>query len=234
MPRIQLEPAYILHTRAYRESSLLLEILTRDHGRQALVARGAKGPRSRWRSILQPFRPLLVSWTARGELGTLTAADQVAAPPPLQAQALYCGMYLNEILVRLLHRSDPHAEVFEKYRNALAQLAAGQPPQPLLRVFEKQLLEAIGFGLQLAHVHGSRRPVSKDSWYEYLPGKGAVEKKRTPAMEHRLVSGRALLALQAESLQAEDLPELKRMLRRVMRYHLGDKPLASLALFTTP
>ena len=234
MPRIQLEPAYILHTRAYRESSLLLETLTRDQGRQALVARGAKRPKSRWRSILQPFRPLLISWTSRSELGTLTAADQVAAPPPLQAEALYCGMYLNEILVRLLHRSDPHAEVFEKYRDALAQLAASKPPQPLLRVFEKQLLESIGFGLQLTQVAGSALPVHKDHWYEYLPEKGAVEKKWTPAMEQRLVSGRALLALQSESLQPEDLPELKRMLRRIMRHHLGEKPLASLALFTAP
>jgi DNA repair protein RecO (recombination protein O) len=234
MPRIQLEPAYILHARAYRESSLLLEALTRDHGRQGLVARGAKRPKSRWRGILQPFRPLLISWSSRSDLGTLIAADQVAAPPTLEAQSLYCGMYLNEILVRLLHRSDPHAEVFEKYRDVLARLATGETPQPVLRIFEKQLLESIGFGLQLDHVHESSVQIRTDGWYEYLPEGGAVEKKRTPANEQRLVSGRALLALRSESLQSEDLPELKRMMRRVMRYHLGEKPLASQALFGSP
>ena len=123
MPRVLQQPAYVLHARAYRENSLLLETLTREHGRAAMVARGAKGAKSKWRNLLQPFRPLLVSWSGRGELGTLTGADQVAAPPRLHGEALYCGLYLNELLIRLLHRGDPHPEVFERYRAALSELA---------------------------------------------------------------------------------------------------------------
>ena len=114
MVRIQQQPAYVLHPRAYRETSLILEVLSRDHGRVAMVARGAKRPKSKWRNLLQPFRPLLISWSARGELGTLTSAEQVAAPPSLAGEALFCGMYVNELLTRLLHRGDPHAEVFER------------------------------------------------------------------------------------------------------------------------
>ncbi len=139
MARILLEPAYVLHSRSFRETSLIVEAFTREHGRVAVVARGAKSARSRWRNILQPFRPLLISWNQKSDLGTLTAADQVASPPALQGQSLYCGLYLNELLMRLLHRGDPHAEVFERYRHVLSELASEAPPQPLLRVFEKHL-----------------------------------------------------------------------------------------------
>ena len=103
MARIQMEPAYILHSRSFRETSLIVEAFTREYGRVAVVARGAKSARSRWRNVLQPFRPLLLSWNLKGDLGTLTAADQVASPPALQGQSLFCGLYLNELLMRLLH-----------------------------------------------------------------------------------------------------------------------------------
>jgi DNA repair protein RecO (recombination protein O) len=106
--RISLQPAYILHSRPYRESSLLLEAMGREHGRIGLVARGARGARSRWKNMLQPFRPLLLSWTQRGELGTLTGADQVASPPALAGESLFCGLYANELMIRFLQRSDPH------------------------------------------------------------------------------------------------------------------------------
>ena len=141
MARILLQPAYVLHSRSFRETSLIVEAFTREHGRVAVVARGVKSPKSRWRNALQPFRPLLLSWNQKSDLGTLTAADQVASPPALQGQALYCGLYLNELLMRLLHRGDPHAEVFERYRQVLAELASGVSPQPVLRIFEKHLLE---------------------------------------------------------------------------------------------
>ena len=155
--RFSLEPAYILHSRQYRESSLLLEALSREHGRVGLVARGARGAKSRWRNMLQPFRPLLLSWTQRGELGTLTGADQVASPPALVGESLFCGLYANELMVRFLYRSDPHSGLFDVYRHLLTQLAAEKPAQPLLRVFEKQLLQSAGFGMQLDHEHGSDR-----------------------------------------------------------------------------
>ena len=130
--RFSLEQAYILHSRQYRESSLLLEALSRVHGRVGLFARGARGAKSHWRNILQPVRPLLLSWTQRGELGTLTGADQVASPPALVGESLFCGLYANELMVRFLYRSDPHPGLFDFSRHLLTQLAPGKPSQPFL------------------------------------------------------------------------------------------------------
>lgn len=230
MARILEQPAYVLHARAYRETSLIVEMLTRDHGRMAVVARGAKGARSRWRNVLQPFRPLLIGWSARSDLGTLTAAEQVAAPPALHGEALYCGIYLNELLIRLLHRGDPHPEVFERYRDVLAELASAAPPQPVLRIFEKHLLDAIGYGLMLDHEADGETPLREDAWYEYRPDRGprrVAEGNR----ERGALPGRALLALKAEQLEDEFMPDLRSLMRRVIGYHLGDRPLASQALF---
>lgn len=229
MSRMQLEPAYVLHSRSFRETSLIVEAFTREYGRIAVVARGAKSPRSRWRNVLQPFRPLLISWNQKTELGTLTAVDQVASPPALQGQALFCGMYLNELLMRLLHRGDPHNEVFERYRQALAELSADSPAQPVLRVFEKHLLEAIGYAMLLDREYGNGTEIDPQNWYLYQPDRG-------PALHSGpgkgRISGAALLALHTENLHADFLPELRMLMRTVIGYHLGGKPLASLSLFS--
>ena len=229
MVRIQLEPAYVLHSRPFRETSLIVEAFSREHGRIAVVARGAKSARSRWRNVLQPFRPLLLSWNQKSDLGTLTAADQVASPPPLQGQSLYCGMYLNELLMRLLHRGDPHVEVFERYRQVLSELAMEIPPQPILRVFEKHLLEAIGYAMLLDKEHSSGAEIQPQNWYDYKPDRGPL---RCAGAGKGRVSGAALLALHTEDLAEENLPELRMLMRAVIGYHLGGKPLASLSLFS--
>ena len=229
MSRTQLEPAYVLHSRSFRETSLIVEAFTREHGRVALVARGAKSPRSRWKNVLQPFRPLLISWSQKSELGTLTAADQVASPPVLQGQSLYCGLYVNELLMRLLHRGDPHEEVFERYRQALSELAAEESPQPLLRVFEKHLLDAIGYAMLLDREYGSGTDIQPLNWYEYKPDRGPV---LSAGPGNGRVSGAVLLALHTENLQLEFLPDLRKLMRSVIGYHLGGKPLASLSLFS--
>jgi len=195
----------------------------------AVVARGAKSPRSRWRNVLQPFRPLLLSWNQKTDLGTLTAADQVASPPALHGQALYCGIYLNELLMRLLHRGDPHAEIFERYRHILIELASELPPQPLLRLFEKRLLEAIGYAMLLDREYRTGTGIQPHEWYEYKPDRG-------PALcsgpGKGRVSGHSLLALHTEELQKDYLPELRMLMRSVISYHLGGKPLASQSLFS--
>ena len=210
--------------------SALLEAFTRNHGRIGLVARGARGSRSRWRNVLQPFRPLLMSWTQRGELGTLTEADQVASPPPVSGEALFCGLYANELLMRFLQRSDPHPELFDRYRELLGVLAGGTAPQAPLRLFEKQLLEAAGFGLQLTREHGSERPIEAGGWYQYVPESGPV--RREPGKgDDALVSGAALLALQSGEVDAGHQRELKRMMRRLIAHYLGDRPLKSQSLY---
>jgi DNA repair protein RecO (recombination protein O) len=229
MGRIQLEPAYILHSRPFRETSLIVEAFTREHGRVATVARGAKSARSRWRNVLQPFRPLLLSWNQKSDLGTLTAVDQVASPPALQGQSLYCGLYLNELLMRLLHRGDPHSEVFERYRHVLSELASEASPQPVLRVFEKNLLEAIGYAMLLDREFETGKDVQSQNWYDYQPDRGPI---LTSGPGKKRISGEALLALHTENLQAECLPELRMLMRSVIGYHLGGKPLASLSLFS--
>ena len=229
--RIALEPAYILHTRPYRESSLLLEALSREHGRVGLVARGARGARSRWKNMLQPFRPLLLSWSQRGELGTLSGADQVASPPALAGESLFCGMYANELMVRFLQRSDPHPTLFDHYQALLAQLSGEENLQSSLRIFEKNLLESAGFGLQLEFEQGSDRKISADAWYAYDPESGPVRRDGKPGHQSNLISGSSLLALQSEQIEPHHLPELKQLMRRLIKNHLGDKPIASHSLF---
>ena len=230
MARIQLEPAYVLHSRSFRETSLIVEAFTREYGRVAVVARGAKSARSRWRNVLQPFRPLLIGWYQKNDLGTLTSADQVASLPALQGQSLYCGLYLNELLMRLLHRGDPHAEVFERYRHVLSELASEVSPQPILRVFEKHLLESIGYAMLLDREYESGADVQRQCWYDYQADRGPV-KVSGPGKNR--ISGSALLELHSEDLQDESLAELRMLMRRVIGYHLGDKPLASMSLFSS-
>lgn len=229
--RFSLEPAYILHTRQYRETSLILEAFTREHGKVALVARGARGAKSKWKNMLQPFRPLLLSWNQRGEMGTLTGADQVASPPALAAEALFCGIYANELVMRFLQRSDPHPNLFNRYRQLLTGLAAGEFPQPPLRLFEKHLLEASGFGMQLEREHGSGAALSADAWYQYVPESGPVRREKTSAENSQLVSGAALVALQSGDIGSEHQRELKRLMRRLIAHYLGDRPLKSQSLF---
>jgi len=231
MQKVQLQPAYVLHARPFRESSQLLELLTRDAGRVGLVARGSRGAKSRLRGVLQPFRPLLVSWSRRGELGTLTDANQVAAPPPLQGEALFCGLYINELTLRLLTRDDPHPEVFEQYRQTLEGLVDGAGLQTVLRLFEKQLLDATGFGLILDHEHGSKQALDPGAWYDYQPDRGPVRVSASGAGRPGVVQGSALLALDAGEVSPEQWRSLRLMMRRVLRQRLGERPLMSEALY---
>jgi DNA repair protein RecO (recombination protein O) len=229
--RVQLEPSYILHSRPFRETSLLLEVLSRSQGRVGLVARGARGKRSRLKNLLQPFRPLLISWNQKGELGTLTAADQVASPPALEGEALFCGLYVNELTTRFLQRQDPHPGLFEIYQKLLSGLAGGDLPQPLLRVYEVQLLKSAGFGLQLEHEQGSSKAICDSAWYLYDPESGPRRRDYDEKIEKELVSGAALLALESGDIRDQHLRQLKALMRKLIRYHLGDKPLNSQALF---
>lgn len=218
-------PAFVLHSRPYRDTSLLLEVFSAEQGRVGLVARGARAARSRQRGLLQPFQPLLLSWQSRGELGTLAAVEAAGAPLPLRGHGLYAGFYLNELLVRLLHRHDPHPELYPVYGTALAGLARVTEPEPVLRRFELRLLEGLGYGLQLER-DAQGAELTPESLYDYRPEEGAVP--LGPAAEARgvRISGHSLLALRDECL---DDPRVRRDARRLTRAaldpHLGPAPL---------
>ena len=232
--RVELHRAFVLHQRAYRETSLLLEVFSSRHGRVGLIAQGARRPRSRLRGILQPFYPLLTSWAGRGELGTLTHAEPNGPPFILMGRKLVSGFYLNEVLIRMLHRHDAHPTLFERYCEALYLLSRAEAEEPVLRVFEKRLLEELGYGLVLSHDVDSQAPIEDERDYYYQQDKGPWV-TAPPFVPTVKVHGRTLIALAREHLMtSESLRESKVLMRFVLKPHLGDQPLQSRALFTKP
>ncbi len=245
--RVSLQPAYVLHHRPYRDSSLLLEIFTPDHGRVGLVARGARSPKSRLYGVLQPFQPLLISWVGRGELATLSGAEANGPPQRLQGKSVISGFYINELLLRLLHRHDPHAALFDGYARTLPLLAQAVAPgvlppatlslpwlaeQRALRIFEKHLLKEIGYALVLGHEVENGAPIEPDQRYTYRLEQGPV---RLDGAGHGIaLHGASLLSLMNEQLSDEQsLREVKSLMRAALALYLGDKSLQSRALLVT-
>jgi DNA repair protein RecO (recombination protein O) len=221
--KVLLDPAWILHHYPYRDSSLLLEVFSREHGRLGLVARGARASKSRWRGLLQGFRPLLLSWSQRGELGTLTAVENRAGMSVPGTRHLMSAWYLNELLMRLLTRHDPHPQLFSAYEQALQDLDAAE--QPTLRIFEKQLLQELGYGLLLDYEAESGRPVVADALYEYRLESGPVpcDVRRDNGL---YLCGSSLLALHAGRLtDPAACQEVKQLMRAVLSLYLGARPL---------
>ena len=228
---IPLQQAYLLHRRPYRETSLLLEVFTRGEGRKGLVARGARRGKSPQSGILQAFQALLLAWSGRGELGTLTQLETHGQQTRLTGKSLLSGFYLNELLIRLLHRHGPHPELFDAYHQALSELHQGQPAEPVLRVFETRLLSALGYGLNLTHCIDTDAPLDPGVRYHFQHDCGAW--LSPPAGVNTIpVSGATLLALDEGTIsEAEQLHEAKHLLRQVLGHYLGDKPLQSRRLF---
>ena len=219
--RVEFEPAYILHVRPYRETSLILEIFTPGYGRVGLVARGARRPKSPLRGILNPFQPLRLSWIGAGELATLVQAEQGGVSAGLRGDAVMAGFYVHELLLKLLQRHDPHPHLFGHYATMLASMAEGQLVEKLLRVFELELLREIGYALSLdcdALKHEVLRP---QQLYVFRPEQGAVPAEHG---EEPCFSGAELLAIgRLELDDANCLRNAKRLLRHVVDYHLGGK-----------
>jgi DNA repair protein RecO (recombination protein O) len=167
--RVQLARAYVLHQRPFRDSSLIVEVFAREHGRMTVFARAARGPRTRF-ALLQPFRALLLSWSGRGEAPQLTGAENADGPPALPAARLMSAFYLNELLLKLLTRHDPYPELFDQYEATLAQLRQQPGAEAALRQFEARLLEFIGYGLNLAAEADTGYPVRDDAYYHFQPG----------------------------------------------------------------
>lgn len=231
--RINLQPAYILHSRPYRDSSLLLEVLTAEHGRISLVGRGARR-RSRGGSnsaLLQPFRPLLLSFGGRGELRNLQGLEAAAAPLILRGERLYSGLYLNELLVRLLHRHDPHPPLFAAYSVTLQELVSGPCAEAALRRFELQLLNELGYGFELAVDGISGEPIAAQHWYFYDSQHGMVPGAAGNDPARPAFLGADLLRMADGELDGDLRLAARRLLRLVLASHLGDTPLKSRDLF---
>lgn len=229
--RIDLEPTFLIHRRAYRESSAILEVFSQHHGRLGLVARGANRSRSPLRAAQTPFVPLLMSWSGRGELATLRAVEAAAPATALFGNALLSGIYLNELLMRLTHRHDPHPDLFEAYGTAVIELSAGGALEQILRIFEKRILQSIGYGLILEYEADDGEAVRADEQYRYIADRGPT--RDAPAVGESVeVSGRTLLTLANEQpLSALGQREAKRLMRFLLAIHLGGRPLASRELF---
>lgn len=218
---ILLQPACILHQRPFRESSLLLDVFTRDHGVVSILAKGVRKQKSKTAGLLQPFNQLLVSYLDRHELKVLTQAD-LQRQFALQRLALYCGFYINELLQRLLHRHDPHPELFQCYLDCLAQLTSAAAIESSLRYFELDLLAQTGYGVELAIDASSGDPVSDARYYRYAAGVGMLPDDSGEA------DGRTLRLLAARAPLADgNLQQAKQLLRKMLDSHLQGRPLKS-------
>jgi len=222
--RVDGEPAWLLHYRPFRDTSLILDLMTREHGRLSVVARGSRSAKSRLRGILRPFLPLVVSWTGRAELGTLTGADIDGPPVRLVGDALMSGYYMNELLLKLVPRHDPQPEIFDAYAATIRMLRSETGVARRLREFELELLRLLGYEVDLERDGASHAVLEPDTLYEYRAEQGAVP---VSAREGAMVfTGAELLAIARRDFdRLEVLSSAARLLRGVIAYHLDGREL---------
>ncbi len=222
--RITGQPAFVLHSYPYKETSLIVDLFTRDHGRIAVVAKGAKRPLSKLRGVLQTFQPLSVSWSGKSELRTLIDAEWVGGMLPIERTALLCGFYLNELLVKLLARDDPHRALFDHYISTLNELAHDEPAQIALRKFERALLKETGVAADLKRSTTTRASVEAALDYVVDPEKGAREARVSDVWP--VVTGKTLLDMEREDYgDPVTQAQSKQLMRFLLAHHLGGVPL---------
>lgn len=228
--RVDGAAAFLLHARPFSESSLVLDVFARGYGRLALLARGARRPRSALRGVLIGFQPLELGWFGGGEVKTLAKAEWSGGLPLLTGKCLLLGYYLNELLLKLMPREDPHPVLFDAYGLALAALARGAEESAELRRFEKTLLRELGYGLTLEREAGSGIPVQPDRRYVYQIERGAVP--ATDEMAAPTLSGKTLLDMAADDYSdPRTLAESKSLMRQLMSHYLGGQALQSRRIF---
>jgi DNA repair protein RecO (recombination protein O) len=221
-------PAFVLHAWPYKETSLIVEAFAEHEGRVAMVARGAKRPRSELHGVLQAFQPVSLSWSGGGELKTLIRAEWRGGMPLPGGSALLCGFYLNELVLKLLPREDPHPKLYAIYRGALADLAGGAEQAPVLRRFELALLAELGYALQLATETDTGAPIDPQARYHYAFDRGAQRGAPPPGVRWPLVRGATLAALaQGRFDDAATAAEAKRLMREVIDHHLDARTIQS-------
>jgi DNA repair protein RecO (recombination protein O) len=222
-----LQPAYVIHSRPYRNTSLIVEMFTQNEGRQTVVARSARGLKSRYQGQLQSFVPLLISYSGQSELKNLANVELSACPLNLEGAAMMCGFYLNELLLRLLQKGDEHEKLFLQYENTLRQLEAQHHVQLNLRLFEKSLLTELGYALNLVETADTKLLISADKWYRFVPDRGLFEVLSDDS-DGGVFQGDSLLALDHGALLTKKhLNDAKRLLRQALGVYLGSKPLMS-------
>jgi DNA repair protein RecO (recombination protein O) len=221
------EPAFLLHRWSYRETSLIIEVFSSNFGRLSLIARGARRAKSAFRSALHPFQPLHLSWYGHSELRNLSAAEWVGGMSPLTGTALICGFYLNELLIKLLPRDDPHENLYRTYFETLGELKADADNAAILRRFEQVLLKELGYELTLDQEAESGDPVDAIKDYHYVVDRGPLLPQRTGANENKLeLSGKTLLDMANNNYNDPvTLAQSKALMRMLISHHLGNQVL---------
>lgn len=234
--RVETQIAYILHKRAFRDSSQILDVFSREHGRISLMSRGSRGAKSKTSGLLQLFRPILVSWQGRGEMPFLNSVEMANIKAPvLSGKSQMSAMYVNELLVYLLHKNDVHTEIFDHYHACLYALKEAGNIEVVLRLFEKELLQLLGFGLNLAVDADSGDSISEEAYYAYHFEHGPVLCDQNRQIKNPVVSGLSLIAFDRNVIESEQQrSEIKQLMRYVLARHLGHKKLKSRELFSRP
>ena len=231
--RVESEPGFILHTIPYRETSLLVDIFTLNHGRLRCVAKGFRKPNKKGiAKTLFPYTEHHFQWQGRGELKTLTQADPIQAPVFLKQESLFVGLYINELLYKLLHQNDPHQSLYEFYRQLMTQQSTSEIQQPGLRRFEMLLLEELGYGLVLDAEAETGQAVSSEHLYYYIPDQGLKLIQDQTADNLHAFSGADIMALcQGQLEQQSVLRAAKKLTRQVIDFYLDGKELNSRELY---
>jgi DNA repair protein RecO (recombination protein O) len=229
--RIFLQPAFVLHARPFRDTSLLVDLLTRDFGRVGVIARGARSQQSRYRGHLRPFVPILVSWYSRSDLGSLNQVEPGGSPLLLEGRTLLAGMYLNELLVRLLHQHDPQPEIYQAYQATINLLNQNVEIEPVLRRFEKLFLVALGFGFSWTQATDTLAPIAPTLWYAFEPDLGFCQNLQD-FNNRPLFSGAHIIAIANDDFDSvEVLRTAKQIMRMAMQVRLGSRVIKSRELF---
>lgn len=232
--RVDNQPAYILHQRPFRDTSQILEVFTKEHGRISVMSRGSRAPKSRLKSVLQPFRALVVNWTGRGEMPTLTGAESASQSVSfLQGKSLACALYINELVMYLTYKHDVHESLFSQYHQTINSLFEADKLEQELRLFELALLDNLGVSIDLLHVVDTGEKIKAESEYFFQIEQGLYEKHTQKNFNNSpVVSGESLLAISDGNFDnLRTLKDAKSLMRYIINHYLAGKSLKSRELF---
>lgn len=233
-----MQPAFLLHSRPFRDSSLILDFLTPDYGRISAISRGGRGAGSKSKSLLQPFTPVHISLSGKGELKTLRSVELRQGPVSLKGEKLFSALYINEIIVRLFQSHEADPGFFVNYEEALCNLAGDESAEPVLRQFELSLLDTLGYGVDFTSEAHSFEPVVAEHWYYFQDQSGFIEVQDTSVVSGNsgsaegIFRGIDLIKIHRRDFSApETRKAAKAILRGILNIHLGSVPLRSRSLF---